>query len=105
MPFTRNSSHPGRTTTIHPPAKPVPITVIDSDYQKFFRKWIELTSTSPSGKHLGHFKALLPLGLEQEPPIKPLAGVIPPINPLADAIIQLQIQLSNVALTYGHVYD
>ena len=39
--------------------------------------------------------AILSLGLEQEPPIKPLA----------DAIIELQLQLSNVALTYGHVYD
>ena len=27
----------------------------------------------------------------------------PPIKPLADAIIELQLQLSNVALTYGHV--
>ena len=54
-----------------------------------------MTSTSPSGKHLGHYKALLSLGLEQEPPIKPLA----------DAIVELQLQLSNVALTYGHVYD
>ena len=48
-----------------------------------------------SGKHLGHDKALLYFGLEQEPPIKPLA----------DAIIELQLQLSNVAQTYRHVYD
>jgi hypothetical protein len=78
-----------------PPAKPVPITVTETDYRKFFRKWTESTSTSPSGKHLGHYKALLSLGLEQDPPIKPLA----------DAVIELQLQLSNVALTYGHVYD
>ena len=67
----------------------------DADNRQFFRKWTESTSTSPSGRHLGHYKALLSLGPEQEPPIKPLA----------DAIIQLQLQLSNVALTYGHVYD
>jgi hypothetical protein len=78
-----------------PPAKTVPINVTNDDYRKFFRKWTESTSTSPSGKHLGHYKALLSLGLEQDPPIKPLA----------DAIIELQLQLSNVALTYGHVYD
>ena len=54
-----------------------------------------LPLTSPFGKHLGHYKALLSLGLEQEPPIKLLV----------DAIIELQLQLSNVALTYGHVYD
>jgi hypothetical protein len=69
--------------------------VTEKDYRKFFRKWTESTSTSASGKHLGHYEALLSLGLEQEPSIKPLA----------DAIIELQLQLSNVALTYGHVYD
>ena len=80
----------------NPPAKPVPITVSDADYRKFFHKWTkQTTSTSPSGKHLGHYKALLSLGLEQEPPIRPLANTI----------IELQVQLSNVALTYGHVYD
>ena len=79
-----------------PPAKPVPITVTDVDYQKFFRKWTESRSTLPSGKHLGHdYKALLSLGLEQEPPIKPLA----------DAIIGLQPQLRNVALMYRQFYD
>ena len=78
-----------------PPAKPIPVTVTDAEYRKFFRKWTESTSTSPSGKHLGHYKALLSLGLEQDPPIKPLA----------DAIIELQLQLSNMALTYGHVYE
>jgi hypothetical protein len=78
-----------------PPAKPVSITVTASDYRRFFQKWTESTSTSPSGKHLGHYKALLSLGLEQDPPIKPLA----------DAIIDLQLKLSNVALTHGHVYE
>ena len=78
-----------------PPAKPISIVVTAKDHRKFFRKWTESTSTSASGKHLGHCKALLSLGLEQEPPIKPLA----------DAIIELQLQLSNVALTCGHVYD
>ena len=78
-----------------PPAKPVPITVTDANNRKFFRKWSKSTSTSPSEKHLGHYKALLSCGLEQDPPIKPLA----------DAIIELQLQLSNVALMYGHLYD
>ena len=78
-----------------PPAKLVPITVIDADYRKFFRKWTESTLTSPSGKHLGHDKVLLSLGLlKQEAPIKPLTN----------SIIELQLQLSNVALTYRHVY-
>ena len=76
------------------PAKPVLITVTDKDYRKFFWKWTESTWTLASGKHLGHYKALLSLGFEQDPPIKPLA----------DAIIKLGLQLSNGALTYGNVY-
>ena len=31
-----------------------------------FRKWRESTSTSPSGRHLGHYKALLRAELEEE---------------------------------------
>ena len=30
-----------------------------SDYIKIFSKWNEKTSTSPSGRHLGHYKAIL----------------------------------------------
>ena len=37
-------------------------------------------------------QALLSLGLEQDPPVKPLA----------DAIIDLQLLLRNMTLTYGH---
>jgi hypothetical protein len=78
-----------------PPSQPAPITVTATDYKRFFWKWTEPTSTSASGKHLGHYKALISLGLEQDPPIKPLP----------DSIIDLQLQLSNIALTHGHVYD
>ena len=77
-----------------PPAKTMPIAVTEADCcRKFFRKWTESMSTSASGKHLGHCKAPLSLGLGQEPPIKP------------DAITELQLQLKNVALTHGHVCD
>ena len=67
------------------------------NYRKFFQRWTALPSIAASGKHLGHYKRLcmISLRLEQDPPIKPLA----------DAIIDLQLQLSNVALTYGYVYD
>jgi hypothetical protein len=56
---------------------------------------VSTSSTSASGKHLGHYKALLSLRIEQDPPIKPLA----------DAINDLQLQLSNMALTYGRLYE
>ena len=50
-----HTSNFGCPTTIRPTSisKPVSITVTESDYRKFFRKkWTELTSTSPSRKHL-----------------------------------------------------
>jgi hypothetical protein len=52
-----------------PPATPVSIKVSALDYKTFFKKWDESTSTSPSGKHLGHYKALISPGLIQEPPL------------------------------------
>jgi hypothetical protein len=38
------------------PTKQACIQVSASDYKKFFKKWDENTSTSPSGKHLGTTK-------------------------------------------------
>jgi hypothetical protein len=78
-----------------PPAHPVSIQVNITDYKKFFQKWDENTSTSPSGKHLGHYKALLSPGLLEEPSL----------TEPADDIIKLKIKLCQLALTHGHVWD
>jgi hypothetical protein len=43
-----------------PPAAPISALLVTSgDFKSFFAKWKEGTSASPSGKHLGHYKALL----------------------------------------------
>jgi hypothetical protein len=34
-------------------------TITPSDVQKGFSQWKEQTSTSPSGRHLGHYKAII----------------------------------------------
>jgi hypothetical protein len=40
-------------------ADPIPIEVTAEDLTKGFKTWRESTSTSPSGRHLGHYKALI----------------------------------------------
>ena len=40
---------------------PIPTEITLQEYQKGLRSWSENTSTSPSGRHLGIYKALLPL--------------------------------------------
>jgi hypothetical protein len=77
-----------------PPATPVSITVTTKDYKTFFKKWDENTSTSPSGKHLGHYKAHMSPGLLEEPAL----------TEPADDIINLNIKLCQLALTHGHVW-
>jgi hypothetical protein len=42
-----------------PPAAPISALLTSGDFKSFFANWKEGTSTSPSGKHLGHYKALL----------------------------------------------
>ena len=40
---------------------PIPTEIALQEYRKGLRSWSENTSTSPSGRHLGIYKALLPL--------------------------------------------
>ena len=51
-------------------APPMPFTEpTDSEIKAGFSKWPEQTSTSPSGRHLGHYKALFaPLHRATSPP-------------------------------------
>ena len=37
----------------------IPTAVLENDVLKGFKTWKETTSTSPSGRHLGHYKALI----------------------------------------------
>ena len=39
--------------------EPISIDISTSDVKKGFKSWSEGTSTSPSGRHLGHYKALI----------------------------------------------
>ena len=38
---------------------PIPITISSDDFKKGILQWKESTTTSPSGRHLGHYKAIV----------------------------------------------
>jgi hypothetical protein len=73
-----------------PPAAPISALVTSRDFKVFFTKWKEMTSTSPSGKHLGHYKALLSNTLGDDDAL--LAT--------ADHIIDAHVTLLNIADTH-----
>jgi hypothetical protein len=54
-------------------------TISDDDFQQTVKKWKESTSTSPSGRHLGHYKAAL----------------------LDDDITHLHVDMLNIPIQYG----
>ena len=74
-----------------PPAQPILSLVTSSDFKSFFAKWKENTSTLPSGKHLGHYKALL----------SPAFTDNAELTDSADRIIDLHVALLNIAATHG----
>ena len=69
------------------------------DVRTGYKKWRESTSTSPSGLHLGHEKALLRV----EEPVEPDQPV--GRKTLSDRIFLLKANLLNIAIQNGHVYD
>merc|ERR1712177_78867 len=51
-------SHIRQSSTGNTPPE-INITLDQEDYIQMFSKWKEKTTTSPSGRHLGHYKAIL----------------------------------------------
>ena len=62
-----------------------------SCFKSLFAKWKENTSTSPSVKYLGHYKALLSPAFTDNQEL---------INP-ANRIIDVHVALLNITATYG----
>jgi hypothetical protein len=46
-----------RPTSIQDDEDRIPYTITKEDVKQGFKKWKERTSTSPSGRHLGHYKS------------------------------------------------
>lgn len=91
------------TEDIPNPATTISDTFKCQDLQQGYRKWRESTSTSPSGLHLGHEKALFKFEsiptAERE---KDKNGI--PIPRLSDRVLTMKALQLNRSVELGHVY-
>ena len=81
----------------------ISITITQKEFMTGFRKWRESTSTSPSGRHLGHYKALLRAELIDNQPVKNKHKQKKPItnNPKGVEIFKPIYQTAIAALQAG----
>jgi exonuclease III len=91
----------------HEPARP---TITDEEYVAKLQIWSENTTTSPSGLHLGHYKALI--GRHTHSLEAPNHAVPPEFATIRDelnfkqqAMRRLHLQLLNYALERGYAYS
>ena len=75
----------------------LPPSITSDDMQSKFAIWNESTSTSPSGRHLGHYRSLLP----KEMPSDPRA---PRMESCRAALVDLHHSMINLALKNGRTY-
>ena len=78
----------------------IDVLISDEDILQGYKKWNENTSTSPSGCHLGHEKAILKRIEQQENDSKELG-----IDPLYRRIFKITSQKLNWSIAHGHVYE
>ena len=73
--------------------------ISSDDVRQGYRRWRESTSTSPSGLHLGHEKALMRFEKDKtDTPSK--EGK----QQLSERIFSIKADLINIAIEHGHVY-
>ena len=75
------------------PASSVSAYISAEDVRAGYKRWRESTSTSPSGLHLGHEKAIMRYDEEDGE------------NRLSDRIFKLKATFLNMAIEHGHVYS
>jgi hypothetical protein len=76
----------------------VPALTMES-FRGKIRKWRETTTTSPSGRHLGHYKALFAKGVyDSSTPDEATA-----FNDKQSAIVKLLLKIINFCIRTGHV--
>ena len=76
----------------------LPQSITEADMQKKFSLWKESTSTSPSGRHLGHYRSLLPKDLPDDPRSSDMAKH-------RAILLTLHHSMINLALQQGQSYD
>ena len=74
----------------------VPSHISPEDIRTGYKTWRESTSTSPSGLHLGHDKALFRFESKGNPD--------DPKKMLSNRVFAIKANLINLAVQYGHVY-
>lgn len=74
---------------------PIHSNITPEEMRKAFHKWRESTSTSPSGRHLGHYRAVLEIPNQSN-------GTDTPT--MAQPILHLHTNMSNWAVENNHVY-
>ncbi|KAG7361856.1 reverse transcriptase RNA-dependent DNA polymerase [Nitzschia inconspicua] len=79
--------------------------ITEAEWEGKMKVWNENTSTSPSGMHLGHHKAIIkpfpvPENYDYEDPDKP-----PLCEDLRNDLVQGQLQLVNYAIKHSYCYD
>ncbi|KAG7341114.1 hypothetical protein IV203_023067 [Nitzschia inconspicua] len=79
--------------------------ITEAEWEGKMKVWNENTSTSPSGMHLGHHKAIIkpfpvPENYDYEDPNKP-----PLCKDLRNDLVQGQLQLVNYAIKHSYCYN
>ena len=99
-------------------APPLPIDRIsEQDVAQGYKKWREATTTSPSGRHLGHYKALLRTNKElqvaetfhahqqlenKDTPKDPITPRTPSDIPNGHNLLKIHVNLLNASLASGY---
>jgi hypothetical protein len=87
-------------------------TITDEEFVGKMKVWKEMTTTSPSGVYLGHFKALISRHAyshvtddnEETESDVPLTDLRDEMNHIQQAIRRLHLQMINYALSRGYSY-
>ncbi len=82
------------------PLDAIPAEITVKEFESRFRTWDECTSTSPSGIHLGHYKALI-----RPNDADSTTDEGRQILQARDAIIQARVNLINYSLKHGYSYQ
>jgi hypothetical protein len=73
------------------------------DTKQGFKQWKEATSTSPSGLHLGMYRALTTRAAAIEIPAHEQEQSAP--NTMGDYILNIRTMIINIAIKFNHSYD
>ena len=85
-------------------------TITEDEYREKLKIWTEATTTSPSGLHLGHYKALIArhsfmADVDDDDMTPDYKAQRDELNFKQNALLQLHLNMINYALRTGHSYQ